>query len=64
MEPNQNPAEKKDDKDAKGGLFTGKLTWWQIVIGLAVVGYLLYGKIQESNEKAAGTSQSAPAQSK
>ena len=53
--------EKKQDD---GGLFTGRLSWWQILMAMALVGYLLYGKYQETKANAQGTPVVAPAPSK
>lgn len=50
-----------NEKETKGGFFTGRLAWWQVLLGLLLVGYLVYGKYQESVVKAAGTPPSAPA---
>lgn len=50
-----------EKKQSEGGLFTGRLTWWQILLGLALVGYLLYGKYQETKANAQPSPAVAPA---
>jgi hypothetical protein len=56
--------EKSDEKQSGGGLFTGRLTWWQVLLAIAVVGYLLYGKFQETKTAAQGTPATTPAKTK
>jgi hypothetical protein len=56
MDPEQpKPADKPP------GLFTGKLSGWQILVAVAVVGYLLYGKWSELNQPPAPAPASAAA---
>lgn len=42
------PNEKAENKGLFTGIFTERLRWWQVLLGLALVGYLTYGKYQES----------------
>ena len=52
---------KKAGKESTGGLFTRRLTWWQVLLGLLLAGYLTYAHYQETVAKSESTSQSAPA---
>jgi hypothetical protein len=54
-------SERQGAKDRKEGFFTRRLSWWQLLLGLLFVGYLVYGKYQEAVVTAGGPSQSVPA---
>jgi len=43
----------EEKKEEKKGFFTEGLSTWQIVLVMIFVGYLVYGKYQETKEKGA-----------
>ena len=53
--------ERKDSRTEKKGFFTGRLSWWQVVLGLLLVAFLTFGKYQEMVAKDASPPPTAPA---
>jgi hypothetical protein len=64
MENKDKDNSEKQDANSWKQIFTGRLSWWQILVSILFVGYLAYGKYQEVVVKGGGSPQSVPARTK